>query len=310
MAKELAEQVSERLVALSMSKAQLAVTMGCSRPMLSQYLNGKYQSDASDLEDSLSDWLKKTAQINPNCANEDDAKVNEKVECFESDDYVNVLGICSACQEHQALGIVVGKSGFGKSYTLKQYAKIQRVIYIECNETMSCRDLIRRIETQINLPKIYGSNDERLERIIDFFNINSGYLLIIDEADKLINKYTIKKIELLRNIADGARVGMVIAGEPALESYIKGYDVRFANRMDFYFKLHGLTNKEIVKYLDQFDVDAVAIEILTSRANNSTNGCFRLFDRTINNVLRVLRNKNTDHITTKIIDEASSMMML
>ena len=38
----------------------------------------------------------------------------------------------------------------------------------------------------------------RVHGIRDFFNTNKGYLLIIDEADKLVSKYTQKKMEILR----------------------------------------------------------------------------------------------------------------
>ena len=79
----------------------------------------------------------------------------------------------------------------------------------------------------------------------DFFNANEGYLLIIDEADKLINKYTQKKMEIIRGIFDQSDVGIVIAGEPRLEAEIKGNLARFANRMDFYYKLKGLSPQEV-----------------------------------------------------------------
>ena len=66
----------------------------------------------------------------------------------------------------------------------------------------------------------------------------------IDEADKLINKYTQKKMEILRGIFDQSNVGIVIAGEPRLETELKGNLARFANRMDFYYKLKGLSKGE------------------------------------------------------------------
>lgn len=49
---------------------------------------------------------------------------------------------------------------------------------------------------------------------------------------------------------------------------------------------------------------------LISRATNNNNGCFRLLDRTLNNVLRVLRERGETKVTLKIVSEASSMMML
>ena len=53
----------------------------------------------------------------------------------------------------------------------------------------------------------------------------------------------------------------MLAGEPALESMIKSYDERFANRMDFGYKLHGLTKKEVEKYLEKYEVDESAFEL-------------------------------------------------
>lgn len=84
-----------------------------------------------------------------------------------------------------------------------------------------------------------GTIWSRVNRIREFFNVNQGYLLIIDEADKLINKYTQKKMEILRGIFDQSDVGIVIAGEPRLETELKSSLTRFANRMDFYYKLNA-----------------------------------------------------------------------
>ena len=38
--------------------------------------------------------------------------------------------------------IVVGRSGYGKTYSLKQYARLPRVIYIECNGVHELQDLV------------------------------------------------------------------------------------------------------------------------------------------------------------------------
>ena len=39
-------------------------------------------------------------------------------------------------------------------------------------------------------------------------------------------------------------------------------------------------------------------------------GCFRLLDRTLSNVGRILAERDEKTITVKIIEQASSMMML
>ncbi|MFR3751489.1 MAG: hypothetical protein ACLTW9_02490 [Enterocloster sp.] len=63
-------------------------------------------------------------------------RMGSKPDVFESDDYINIVGICNLCQQQQGSAIVVGRSGYGKTYSLKQYARLPRVIYIECNESM------------------------------------------------------------------------------------------------------------------------------------------------------------------------------
>lgn len=308
----LRETVSRLLAEKKMNKAELALKIEYSRSAVSQYLNGKYNSDATEIEAKLGQFVRECS--GETCAAGGTAKaaaaLRPKTEYFESTDYVQTIGICKACQESGGLGIVVAKSGYGKTHALRRYAKMPRVVYIEGNETMNCKDIIRRIESRIGMPRSYGSIDERMEKIIDFFNINEGYLIIMDEADKLINKYTQKKIELLRNITDGADVGLVIAGEPVLEALLKVYDARFTNRMDFYYKLGGLSKKEVGDYLEGYEIDDAAMAEFVARATNAQTGCFRLLDRTLNNVLRILEETGKERVTMKVMKQASSMMLL
>lgn len=116
-------------------------------------------------------------------------------------------------------------------------------------------------------------------------------------------------MEILRAVYDQSTVGIVIAGEPRLESELKGNLTRFANRMDFYYKFKGLNQTEVTEYLEGYDIDQAAMGELLSRATNHNNGCFRLLDRTLNNVLRVLKDSGKTQITLKVVSEASSMMM-
>lgn len=311
--KSLAEQMNERLRELKMTKQEAAMKMNYSRPTLSRYLSGTYTSDPTEVEKKIAEFLEATGGMEEAGAYEGTAgaSLRNKIEYFESRDYIQTIGVCQMCQEQSGLGIIVGKSGYGKTHTLQSYAKLPRVAYIECDDTMACRDLVEAIEQQLGIPRGYGGTTwSRVNRIREFFNTNEGYLLIIDEADKLISKYTQKKMEILRGIYDQSNVGIVIAGELKLEAEIKGSLARFANRMDFYYKLKGLTKQEVIDYLEGFDADEAAIGEFISRATNSQNGCFRLLDRTLNNVIRILKEREETKITLKIMSEASGMMML
>ena len=116
-------------------------------------------------------------------------------------------------------------------------------------------------------------------------------------------------MEIIRGIFDQSDVGIVIAGEPRLEAEIKGNLARFANRMDFYYKLKGLSEQEVRDYLEGYDVDDAAM-MEFSRARNAQTGCFRLLDRTLSNVIRILKDSGQSKVTMKIVSQASNMMML
>ena len=310
--KTLAQKVNEYLKEHKVTIQDLANTISYSRTTVSRYLGGKYESDATELEAKLKEFLSETVseEIAATEESHSPSTIAKRTEFFGSKDAKSIIGVCSSCQEYIGLGIVVGKSGFGKTHALKYYSKMPRVAYVECDDTMGARDLIEAIERALGIPSGYGSIWKRINGIRDFCNTNKGYLIIIDEADKLISKYTQKKMEILRGIFDQSDVGMVIAGEPKLEAQIKSYLARFANRIDFFVSLHGLARTEVEGFLQGYDIEEDALNELKVRACNPQTGCFRLLDRTLNNVFRILRDNGETVITLKIIEQASSMMML
>lgn len=310
--KPLVQRVNEYLEINKKTKAELANEISYSRTTVSRFLSGKYDSDTTEIEAKLEEYLRNNTENTETTEEIGNApiRLTKRNSFFESRDSANVIGVCNSCQEDMGLGIVVGKSGFGKTHALKYYAKLPRVAYIECDDTMSSRDLVEAIERSLGIPQTYGTIWKRVNGIREFFNVNHGYLLIIDEADKLISKYTQKKMEILRGIFDQSDVGMVIAGEPKLEAQIKSYLTRFANRVDFYACLKGLNTQEVQNYLAGYKIEPEAMGELVSRACNNQTGCFRLLDRTLNNIVRILNESGQDTVTLKIIAQASNMMML
>lgn len=316
---ELALKVIRRLNEMKVNKAMLAIELGCSRSMVSRYLAGKYTSDPSTVEKALKDWLAQVGDPQEGSRGKDTpetgtpervAVIPPKPAVFRSGDYMSVISVCQSCQEDTGLGIIVGRTGYGKTHALKSYAKLPRVAYIECDDTMGSRDLVEALEQALGIPHANGTVWKRVSRIREFLNVNTGYLVIVDEADKLMNKYTAAKIEIIRSIFDQSDVGIVIAGEPKLEASLKSWLPRFANRVDFYYKLRGLTKQELSEYLSGWSVTPEAGTVLAERAFGERGGCFRLLDRTLNNVRRVLSGRGEAVVTAEVMREASGMMML
>ncbi|ABR46617.1 Uncharacterized ATPase putative transposase [Alkaliphilus metalliredigens QYMF] len=299
-APELAQEMEELLKRTGMSKEKASKEIGYSRTALSRYLSGDYES--IELELAIRRFLDEKQ------AGKEKVVRQLRDELFITRDVEDIMGVCQGCQEDQGLGVIVGKSGFGKTETLKEYAKLDRVCYVECDDSMGSRDLVEAIEEAIGLPQGYGSIWKRVKGIKEFFEVNRGYLLIVDEADKLVTKYTQKKMEILRTIFDQDTVGLVIAGEPKLESMVKGFIARFANRVDFCITLKGLSREEVIEYLQFCKISDRAREELIIRGTNSNTGCFRLLDRTLRNVLRLVEDER--EIDLKTIEKVSKMMML
>ena len=159
--KGLAQKVDEFLRSNKMTKADLANQVNYSRTAISRYLAGKYDSDATELEERLEIFLKSNSMQDDEMQighKDVSVKMTRRKGFFETKDSSNVIGVCSSCQEDMGLGIVVGKSGYGKTYALKYYAKMPRVAYIECDDTMSSRDLVEAIERALGIPQNYGRN--------------------------------------------------------------------------------------------------------------------------------------------------------
>ena len=128
----LAQRVNNYIQTQHSSIAAVAKDIGYSRTTVSRYLTGKYDSNPNDLESKLTDFLTRqtgeAVDLTTPLA-ESEGKTWQTPVFFESRDAKAVLGVCQSCQEYIGLGIVVARSGYGKTYALRQYAKLSRVAY-------------------------------------------------------------------------------------------------------------------------------------------------------------------------------------
>lgn len=235
--------------------------------------------------------------------------MQRSIKLCNTEDFAGVTSVCSICQRSGGFGIITGRSGYGKTYSLQCYAETEKVLYIECSECMNTMDLISEIQELLNIPaKPAGSQHYGARRIIDYLRAHEGYLLIIDEADKLATKFTQKKLEVLRYIQDRSGAGLVLAGEPVLKGLIQRYITRTENRIDCIYELNGLKDYEVIDYLSGYSFTEEAEKEMIKRATGAKTGCFRLLARTMNNIIKVAPEAKVIDIET--VREASDMMML
>ncbi len=292
-----------------LSRQEIADRIGLSRSAVSQYLSGTY-SNPESVEEKLSAYLTDQGVT----IEEGQSSFRPGEMFYQSTDARRIMAVCSACQEYSKLGVIAGKSGYGKSHTLTQYALLPRVAYIECDDTMGQRDLVGALETALGMNTGSGTLFARTEEIKKHLQKNPGWLLIIDEADKLISASTQKKMEILRKFVKDkkskADVGIVLAGEPQLIPLLQNYDDRLDGRGTCWYQLKGLAKKEAGEYLSRIPMDEAVRETLISRACETRRGCFRRLDQTLDNIVRLLREKGETRVTAEILDEASDMMLV
>jgi hypothetical protein len=137
-------------------------------------------------------------------------------------------------------------------------------------------------------------------------------LLVIDEADRL--KET--GLEQVRNIFDHGGIGLVLIGMPGIEKRLARYP-QFYSRIGFVHEFRPLGAKEIRELLDQrwtplgvhlsqhpFDPETVAAII------RITGGNFRLLNRLLTQMERILEINSLQQVTKAVVDAARESLVI
>lgn len=305
---ELREKTEEYLKQEKISKKDLAERLEINRTSLHNYLLYPEKLGQKTI-DAIEDGMSRILFSGEESGTEEQTKKHARSDIYETRDCLGVMAICRICQEDAEFGLIYGRTGFGKTYCLKHYSRNRKVAYLECNEAMTARDLMKAIERAVGLPKMPGNVDDRLDNLKDFFNANEGYLLIIDEADKLISRYAQRKAEIIRSLHDMSDVGVILSGEPALEKTIRQYIPRASSRIACAYELKGLTRDEVLEYIESMgEWTEDACEEIVKRGTNRNNGCFRLLNRTCRNIERLADEDSC--IDLDKVHEASALMLL
>lgn len=272
-----------------------------SRPALSQYLGGKYGANTRNIEDKLEAYLDRMYGFH--VARTSGGAITKRAEWLNTRDACGVAELCRECQDFAEIGILTGAPGYGKTFTLRYYSRMKKVAYVECSGSMSCAQLLDEIRDQLKAPCVGKSAYDQIKAIRDFFNRNKGWLLIIDEADKLLARASLRKLEALREIRDQSEFGLVLAGEPRLIDQISTFSPRFRNRVSNYIALGGLVARDVERYFEGYEIDREALELLQVRATNRRNGSFRALDRAMNRIIRRMNERGETRITAALIQE-------
>jgi len=124
------------------------------------------------------------------------------------------------------MGVMHGPSGYGKTYAAIYAQNKTNAIRVEVGDSWTRRTLMKAIVTELGqVPR--GTVADMSERAVELLGAEIHRPLIIDEADKLVDK---GMIELVREVAECSQAPVILVGEEALPSKLVKFE-RVHNRV-------------------------------------------------------------------------------
>ena len=282
------------------TQKSLATKLGYSQAALNTYLKNEYAGDIDAFETAIKKFLHLHSL----------ALSHKKITLtFENTSVANrILNIAQICQLNSEIGICTGNSGFGKTTAIKHYANIQSgVILVDPDENASPRALLKQIATQLKLNEFNQCIEIFIADIIKKIN-NSGYLIIVDEAENLNSSC----FRTLRKIHDRCNFtfGLLFVGTERLLANLSRMQGEYAyvtNRLSYCETLSQLTKNDVKMLVNQIfeNVDDASMTEFIRCSNYNARVLFNLIKRT-NDILK----SSNEELNPKMILTAKKMLLV
>lgn len=119
------------------------------------------------------------------------------------------------------LGVFAGYSGFGKSVAALVVQNMTSAAYVEISDTWQRKKLLTSILSELGRPQARGTLSDLEDQIIGILARDPKRPLLIDEADKLVDK---NMIEMIRMIAKKSNVPVLLIGEELFPAKLAATD--------------------------------------------------------------------------------------
>ncbi|AAN55683.1 AAA family ATPase [Shewanella oneidensis MR-1] len=236
-------QINTLIEAGRVVAAHLAQEISVAPSTLSQVLNGQYKANTTQVVKKLDNWLRMREQreANPNL---DPGFVLTPTANL-------VMDNLSYAQITQAIVVIIGASGVGKSRALEEYQRSNNNVWkvIASPSRSSLTELLYEIAMELGMaqaPRTKGP----LARVIRQRLKGSEGLIIVDEADHL----DYPTLEELRILQEETGIGMALVGNNKVYTQLTG-----GRRNEDYARLFSRIAKKLsINKTKQADVRAIA----------------------------------------------------
>jgi DNA transposition AAA+ family ATPase len=197
----------------TLSQTALSQLTGVGKARLSQWLNGVYKGSVPTIEESIRRWLdsRQTATTL-------EGQMPTAPEWVETPSARAVLSALSFAQMAEAVSVVYGGAGVGKTTTLARYKQQSPNVWVvTATPAVSAPGpILTRIAQALGI-RSTGAVHMVEANIIERVRETRG-LLVIDEAQHL----THRALDAIRSIHDAAGIGLALVGNEIVYSQLTG----------------------------------------------------------------------------------------
>lgn len=209
----LISEVRQVMEAEQLSQSSLSQLTGVGKARLSQWLNGVYKGNVAAVEESIRRWLESRQT-----ATTLEGQMPTAPEWVETPTARAVLSALSFAQMAEAVSVVYGGAGVGKTTTLARYRQqAPNVWVVTASPAVAAPGpILTRIAQTLGI-RSTGAVHVIEANIIERVRETRG-LLVIDEAQHL----THRALDAIRSIHDAAGIGLALVGNEIVYSQLTG----------------------------------------------------------------------------------------